>query len=222
MVKKAAKNSLKGSTIFSLVWAGLAFACFLFVYCALTLWTVVPIYGKGLLFIVPAVIFMLLAFFAQKSKGEGIWTVVVGAVCVPLSFFCAQVLFFYIAFTASDTTNVDYYERAIRYSSYDNFVEETGLDFLPESLPEGAEEVSFYYTPQILQGSETISVCFTAPADWLRAYEAEFLQNAVEKDELLSGGERYMLYREGYNHGTFCYVEVERGTNCVNLVYSAG
>ena len=208
----------------------IAFLCFAVVF-VLFASTVQPLWGRMLLLIVPALVLGVVALLAAKGKlGKSatiVWTTVLTVVLLLLSAFYMVVLSVWTATTT--TTDVRYYSRAYRQIDDQDGVE----DVFPVSVPADAEDVSFLYHPQFLQGGEVFELSYTATGEkltqWkqLLAEEAEWIGTGEEweRDNGWScdedDGVLYQLsWDGGFNHGEICYVLINEDTGRIKFYYS--
>ena len=208
----------------------IAFVCFAVVL-VLFASTVQPLWGRLLLLIVPALVLGVVAWLAAKGKlgksATAIWTTVLTVVLLLLSAFYVVMLYAWTATTT--TTDVRYYSRAYHQIDDRDGVE----DVFPASVPADAEEVSFIYHPQFLQGGEVFELSYTTTDEkltqWKRMLreEAEWIgtNKEWEKDNGWfcdeDDGVLYQLsWDGGFYHGEICYVLINEETGCIKFYYS--
>lgn len=163
--------------VFPAIMTVLAFICFAAVYFIFTFFPVTPQYLKALVFAVPfAVLFTvtLCAYFGRLSgKAANILTGVLSPVFIIGSALLFIMLYF---FACTDTVqDAAMYERVLARSSVDDCC--SGL--LPRHIPDNAEDVFFYYTPQFLQGGECFMLSFKTDDATLDFYEEKLAENAI-------------------------------------------
>lgn len=166
--------------VFPVIMTVLAFICFVLVYFFVAYCFIIPQYAKGLLFAIPFAVLLILticAYFGKvrKEAAAGI-TAVLSFVFIASAF----VLLMFLSFTEGTRAVEDpaYYERALTRSSVQNCTDGNEL-LLPQNIPDNAEDVVFYYTPQVLQGGEIFFISFKTDDRALDAYENELTQYAL-------------------------------------------
>lgn len=207
----------------------LAFVCFLLVVLIFAVNTVQPPWGPILILLIPSLVFCVIGFLAWKGilsyKKTTVLTIILTIVFLVLSAFYVITLMF---LSAGATTETKYYERAYHQIVNNEYVK----DYFPASIPEDARDVSFYYTPQFLQGGEEFRLSYITTEEKISEWTA-LLNDAAEW--IGSDGEwhqinhrgfsdsdsiRYHLYWDGgYNHGKECYVLVDSPTCKIEFIY---
>ena len=215
--------------IFPFAMAGLAFLCFLFLAFDMAS-TVQPLWGKTIVLVLPSLILALIGFLALKGKlnprkTENL-TLILSIILVIASFFYTIVLSVLTATTV--TTDIKFYTRA--YSQVDD---EDGVEgIFPDEIPADAEEITFRYNPQFLQGGEWFELSYTTTADVLSDWDA-FLTGKADwigsnkawhqaNNWFFSGEDsiRYHLYWDGdFNHGEMSYVLIDQSHNRITFHY---
>lgn len=194
--------------------------------------SVQPPWGKMVVLILPALLLGMLAFFA--AKGElGVLATVICTTVLAIALSLASVL--YTGFLAIEslvtvTTDTSYYSRA--YKAIDH-IDEVKYIF-PKTIPVDAEDVTFRYNPQFLQGGEIFELSYTTTdeklAQWntLLESQAQWVGTDEQWHEKLYGSSlhgtdamRYQLLGEGRsNHGEECYVLIDRELEQITFYYS--
>jgi len=206
-----------------------AFLCFLgisFLFAD----AVEPRWGWILLLLLPAVLLATVSVPAVKGLWKEGTTVVVTSILIllliPASGFYTVILCF---INSGETTDIRYYTRA-----YDVIEDEEGVEgIFPETIPTDAEDVAFYYTPQVLQGGEVFELSYTTTKETLTEWktvltkEAEWIGSNKEWHEINHWGFRgedsvryHFGWDGGYNHGEMCYVLIDEDTNRITFYYS--
>ena len=215
--------------MFPLIMAGAALLCFLFLFFSMAS-TVQPLWGKVMVLILPSLILSTVAVFALKGRLDRRKTILV--TCV-LSVILVIVSFVYTVFlsvwTATTvTTDIKFYTAA-----YEQIDEENGVaGIFPVKIPSNAENISFRYHPQFLQGGEWFELSYTTTAsvlsDW-KAFltdKAEWIGPNKEWEQMNPIGfygedsMRYQLYWDGgFNHGEMVYVLIAPAENRITFHY---
>jgi len=190
-----------------------------------------PLWGRIMLLILPALFLGIVAFCAAKGKltpsATTIWTTVLVVVLFLASVFYVFILSVWTATTT--TTDIKYYCRA-----YAQINEEDGVkEVFPKSIPADADDITFSYSPQFLQGGEVFELSYRATDEKLMEWAA-LLKN--ESDWIGSNQEwhtennwsfngidtmRYQLdWDGGFNHGEMCYVLIDEEIGRITFYYS--
>ncbi len=192
--------------------------------------TVQPLWGRIFVLLLPAVLLLTLGLLACRGTltfGKTVAiTTILSLVLVILSIGYTFLLALWTATTT--TTDIRYYSRA-----YDQIDDEEGVaGVFPRTIPEDAEDISFYYYPRFLQGGEVLELSYVITtekrAEWEQrlAGKAGWIGSDREWREAnhRTGGTdatRYQLYWDGgSNHGEISYVLIEKETNRITFYYS--
>ena len=129
----------------------------------------------------------------------------------------------------TDTTELRYYNGAYQQITD----EDTVKDIFPKAVPDAAENVSFSYTPQFLQGGEVFELSYTVSEQELRRWEAvletasEWIGSHEEWCEnngwLFFGPDavrNQLMWDGGVNYGTICYVLIDAELGRITFYYS--
>ena len=207
-----------------------ALVCFVVVL-ALFSGAVQPLWGRMMLLILPALFLGIVAFCAAKGKlgvsATYIWTTVLVIVLFLGSVFYVSILYVWTATTT--TTDIKYYSRA-----YEQIDEEDGVkEVFPQSIPADADDITFSYSPQFLQGGEVFELSYTTTdekvTEWvtLLKSESEWIGSNqewhTENNWSFNGIDtmRYQLYWDGsFNHGEICYVLIDEEMGRITFYYS--
>ena len=207
-----------------------AFICFLIVLLLFS-GAVQPLWGRMMLLILPALLLGMLAFCAAKGKvgvtATNIWTTVLAIVLFLGSVFYVALLFVWTATTT--TTDIQYYSRA--YAQID---EESGVkEVFPKSIPADADDISFTYYPQFLQGGEVFELSYTTTDEKLTELKTLLKSESAwigsnqdwhtENNWSFDGKDamRYQLDWDGdFNHGQTCYVLIDEEMGQITFCYS--
>ena len=190
-----------------------------------------PLWGKMAILSLPALVFGGIALLAATGKmgarATGIWTTVLAIVLFLASVFYVVLLFVWTATTT--TTDVQYYSRAYEKIRAGNCVEAV----FPESVPRDAEDISFTYYPQFLQGGEVFELSYTTTHEKLAQWTTLLEQQAqwigsnrqwhTQNDWSFDGMEavRYQLYWDGgFNHGELCYVLIDEASGRITFYFT--
>lgn len=191
-----------------------------------------PLWGRILVLALPSLLLGVLAFFAAKGKlnasATSVWTTVLSIILVCASLFYICLLFIWTATTK--TTDVRYYSRA-----YAQIEDIRGVkEVFPKTIPADAEDITFMYWPQFLQGGEVFELSYTttderiaqltailkSEADWIGFNQQWYSEN----NRLFDGihATRYQLFWDGgSNHGRMCYVLVNEETGQITFSTNA-
>ena len=210
----------------------LAFVCFSLVAVLFAVYTVQPHWERILLLILPSLVFCGVGILAWKGflheKTTTVLTIIFTLVFLVLSAFYVAFLMF---LSAEETTDPKYYERA--YHQIEDGAAVKGV--FPASVPEDAQEITFSYRPQFLQGDEAFQFSYRTTEEQLNAWEerlkeaAEWVGSNAEWHRMNKWGfsdadsMRYHLYWDGgYNHGEMCYALLDRASGRIGFCYSRG
>ena len=206
--------------LFPFLMGSLALLCFLAVM-LLVSGSVQPLWGRALILLLPAFLLCGIGILSLRGvlndKAVLVLTSVLTVVLLFLSVFYVFLLSVWTATT--ETTDTKYYSRAYRAIGH----EEHAGEFFPASIPEDAEDVSFLYTPQFLQGGEVFRLSYRTGEDRIAEW-VDRLESAAEWSGAneawcrshygtFSGTDsiRYQLYWDGgFNHGEICYILISR------------
>lgn len=152
-----------------LLW--LAVVC-LYIYAAPT-----PAYFLAMAGLAPALVFVLLAWMAKKSRLRQRTAAIISIALVPL--FLVFGLFHTVCLTLdaalSPTTNPAKYASLLEDLHYpDNRL----IAHFPAKIPEDAEDVELSHNHAFLQGGENFSLCFRANREYIAAEAARFSSKA--------------------------------------------
>lgn len=217
--------------MFPIIMAGAALLCFLVLFFNMTS-AVQPLWGKVMVLILPFLILSTVAALALKGRLNRRKTIIV--TCV-LSITLVIASFVYTVFlsvlTATTvTTDVTFYTAA-----YEQIDEENGVaGIFPVKIPSNAENISFRYHPQFLQGGEWFELSYTTTANALSDWKA-FLTSKAEwsgpnreweqMNHIGFYGEdsmRYQLHWDGgFNHGEMAYVLIDPTQNRITFHYES-
>jgi hypothetical protein len=190
-----------------------------------------PLWGKMAILSLPALVFGGIALLAATGKlgarATGIWTTVLAIVLFLASVFYVVLLFVWTATTT--TTDAKYYSRA-----YEQIHEGNGVEAVfPKSIPGDAEDISFMYYPQFLQGGEVFELSYTTTheklaqwttlleqqAQWIGSNRQWHTQNNWNFDGVEAV--RYQLYWDGgFNHGELCYVLIDEASGRITFYFT--
>ncbi len=215
--------------LFPFCMGSLALLCFLAVM-LLVSGSVQPLWGRTMILLLPALLLCGIGLLSLRGvlndRAALVLTSVLTVVLLFLSVFYVFLLSVWTATT--ETTDTKYYGRA--YHAIDH--EEHAREFFPASVPEDAEDVSFLYTPQFLQGGEVFRLSYRTGedriAEWIERLEsaAEWSGSNEEwirsHNGIFSGTDsiRYQLYWDGgFNHGEICYILISRADCRIEFNY---
>ena len=208
--------------------------CALFCFIAVLVFysgTVQPLWGRMIPLILPALLLGIVAFGAIKGKldvsGTIMWTTVLSSL-----LFLASVVYLFILLmgtATTTTTDTKYYKRA--YAQIDGV--DKVKEVFPKSIPADANDITFTYFPQFLQGGEVFELSYTTTDEKLAEWktfleeEAEWIGSNqewhIENDWDFSGMDtmRYQLaWDGGFNHGEICYVLMDEEMRRITFYYS--
>jgi len=189
-----------------------------------------PLCGRMILLILPALLLGIIAFCAAKGKlGESattIWTTVLVIVLFLASVFYVSILSVWTATTT--TTDIKYYSRAYAQISGEDGVKKV----FPKSIPADADDITFAYSPQFLQGGEVFELSYRTTdkklTEWtaLLKNESEWIGSNqawhTENNWSFHGIDtmRYQLdWDGGFNHGEMCYVLIDEEIGRITFCY---
>ena len=205
-----------------------AFVCFIAIAWLFST-AVQPRWGWILLLLLPAVVMAYIALPAAKGMLKETPTFILTTILVLLLIPASGIYTVFLGFINSEaTTDIRYYTRA-----YAVIEDEEGVEgIFPETIPMDAENVDFFYTPQVLQGSEEFALSYTTTDEKLKEWsvrlteKAEWIGSNKEWHALTNfsfyeeDSVRYHLYWDGgYNHGEICYVLIDQQTNRITFFY---
>lgn len=213
--------------VFPITMAGLAFLCFLFIaFCIST--CVQPLWGKTMVLTLPSLILAVVAILAVKGRLDRrmteFMTIVLSIILAIASSAYMVLLIIWTAMTV--TTDLEYYERA--YDVVNDRLDVEGI--FPEKIPTDAENVTFHYSPQFLQGGEMLELSYTTTNEVLRDWEILLR----EQSEWVGSNEewrrkhwgygdmeavRYQLYLEDGNHGETAFVLINPVSNRITFCF---
>ena len=164
--------------VFPLVMAILASAAFIAAYLVFTVFAVKPLWLHALAFAVPAAVFFALFVLAKKDVLREKTANILTGILTPLFIMGCAVLFiaFFFLFTLSDVTDPSCYKRALSKNGYP---QSELISQFPEEIPQEAEDVSFLYRPQFLQGAGEFLLACRLPDSAVRALKDEYEGEAV-------------------------------------------
>lgn len=183
---------------FPAIVAGVFFAAFLVIYWFLTQRVIHPHYYLGLLFAVPPLYFVAIAYWSKRRIQKESYSMLTGTSAIIFGFAFSLLMLIAIPCMmvhdeVSVVTDVESYERVIKLSCFQH---DLIADF-PDKLPKDAEDAKLYYSPfAIGQGGQEIAVGFRASTDTIDGYLKRFSQQAswigTESDAAAT------------RHGVFC------------------
>lgn len=206
--------------LYPIIMSSVALFCFIVVVLVFA-GAVQPPWGKMMLFVLPSLILGTVALLAATGKlgasATVAWTTILSVVLLLASVFCVFLLLFSTAMTT--TTDIKYYSRA--YEQVDEL--DAVKEIFPKTIPEDAEGVAFFYTPQILQGAEMFELSYTTTdekiTEWVTLLEKEATWIGEHSDG--TAETQYQLYWDGGdNHGEKCYVLIDEDTRRITFYYS--
>lgn len=136
-----------------------------------------PPYYIGLVFLIPVILFAVLAVVAYKHSNLAIAANVITIVLTIVFAVLALYFSFYVAFCDPSYPWEDpqYYTRVYNTYSDDSVVAE----IFPERIPDGAENVRFHYHGAFLQGGGEFSLAYRDDPARLEPIMAELEETAV-------------------------------------------
>ncbi len=198
-------------------------------------YSVQPLWGMILLFLIPSVVLTVIGILALKGKLKRRVTIIITSVLIIL-FIILVILF--LAFlriltVTTPATNPFYYHRAYEYEAADD---EHVRDYFPEYVPKNAKDVKFWFNYPFLQGGSTLELSFITDSgtinEWIAKLEnaAEWYGPYTEWDSIFFSSEKknesdilYQLCKEdrggGFNHGKICYVIVNISEGSMKFRY---
>ncbi len=170
--------------LFPGVMAVLAFVCFAFVYWFLTACSIEPLFFLGLIFIIPALVFTLIAGLAGKGKLNNSVTIIFTVILIPVFMIASFFSIFIIGLSQTSVTITDAsrYERTMKMGG---FSRKEVLKIFPEKIPKGASNVDFYYNESSWQEyDQTVVLRFSANQSTISSYIQQFNEiTAPEESE---------------------------------------
>jgi len=198
------------------------------------------------LYFVPAVFFGIITGICVSGKVSEKICGVMTAVLIPIFLIGGFFLTLWLGFeTATQSvTDVEYYEDVLDVSSYDSWHDDTDIDLFPDDIPKNAENITFYYTPQFLQGGETLALSYKSSAEQIGEYLEDLTSDSIwrgklgdasdypiDKDPFVrsniewSESTEVLVFTaqpyiaESWNHGTLVYAFVDNDNHTVMFVY---
>ena len=162
----------KQKAVLPAVMTGLAFLAFLTVYWLLTVRSVAPRWGVGLLFLFPAAVLGALTVLTRRGKLSAMAGNVFAVLLTGFFLLTSFVLLVVLSFRGAThpVTDPALYERVLQLTAR----EHRGLlEAFPPDIPPEAADVTFYYAPQLLQGAGEWELSYAAS-------EAEMTDRAAE------------------------------------------
>lgn len=190
-----------------------------------------PLWGRMALLILPALLLGIVAFCAARGKLNApatiLWTTALTILLLLASVFYVAILSVWTATTT--TTDIRYYSRA-----YAQIQAEAGVNAVfPKTVPAEADDITFSYHPQFLQGGEVFELSYTTTEESLAEWTDLLEKKATwigsnrdwhtKNDWSFHGGDaaRYQLYWDGgFNHGQICYVLIGEKPGRITFYYS--
>ena len=167
---------------FPIVISCCAFICFVIVYWLCTARAINPFYIAGAFFIIPCLVFALIAYLAGKNKIDRLGTIFALIILVPVLFFGSLFYFFNLSLIASSstTTNVSRYERTMKLGGYSK---KEHLAIFPEKIPKDASNVFFYYSESSwMEYSQTVALRFSVGRETINGYVEQCQELAVKSN----------------------------------------
>lgn len=184
-----------------------------------------------MLLILPALLLGAVALCAAKGK-LGVAATIILTTVLTIVLFLASVFYVFelsLRTATTVTTDIAYYVRA--YAKIDDI--DGVKEVFPKAIPVDADDVSFTYHPQFLQGDERFKLSYTTTdeklkewttllesrAEWVGSNQAWLTaHNWGSNDD--TGAIRYQLdWDGGYNHGEMCYVLINEETGRITFYY---
>lgn len=162
---------------FPAVMTVLSLILFLGIYYFCTLGSSVPLYGEGLVFIIPFLCFGTITFLTGRGDMKPSFSSALTGILIvvlPVAMFFVLV---FVSLDAATTTITDVgsYQRVLRHTGYpDNAL----IRHFPEEIPKNAKDPAFRYHPAVLQGGEDFELRFDTDPASLRQYAGEFSTKA--------------------------------------------
>ena len=230
MLKDEEYEMKNRTALFPLILGILALLCFLLAALLISS-AVQPPWGRTLLLLLPSIVLGGIAFLSRKGILGDRSTLVLTSVMTVVFLLLSVFYFFLLAIwtATTETTDTKYYARA-----YERIKEEESVrELFPAALPEDAEDVSFLYTPQFLQGGEVFQLSYRTTEDKIAEWIGRLEQAAVwigtneewhrTHNSVFSGRDstRYQLYWDGgFNHGKISYVLIDQSDCRIEFFYS--
>ena len=166
----------KPKAILPAVMTGLAFLAFLVVYWLLTARSVVPCWGAGLLFLFPAAVLRLVTVLTRRGQLSELAGNTFAVLLSVLFLLTSFVLLVVLAFRGAThpVTDPALYGRVLRLTEHKHL-----LTAFPTEIPPEAENVEFFYAPQLMQGAGEWELSYDAPEAEARQTLAEWEAAAI-------------------------------------------
>ncbi len=215
--------------LYPIIMSILALLCAAVVIAAFAIDAVQPPLMELSLLLLPSLVLGAVALCAVKGRlGKPASFKLTTALSIMLLVLSALYLFLLsMTVATTETTDTRYYSRACA-----EIEDEEGVAVFPKCIPENAQDVSFIYHPQFLQGSELLELSYTTTEDKLAEWISTLERKAVwtgKKEErhtsnnLSADATIYEIYWNGeYNHSDICYVAIDKRAKQITFHYSNG
>lgn len=227
---------IKGAPFASIL-AICSFIFFIVLYLYFNVIAIEPSYLGGLLFLIPFIIYSLIAYFESLKKLNKIFSNILSFVLIFILGYLMIFAFFFVGvFAAStQTTNPSKYEKVLRLS---NFPENELLEYFPKEISENATNIKFRYYPALGQGGTRLELMFQTDPTSIDYYITEFSSKAIwigKFEETLSTDfaineytfryfgykplpddfDIYIFASENFNHGKLSLVAISESSNTI-------
>lgn len=194
----------KPKAILPAILTAAAFLCFLIACFLLTEITIRPAWELLVLFLLPALVLLVLTILIRVGVIAPMMGNVLSVVLAVLFFMVCAAGLFFLCFRAAaqPLTDVSLYETVLKRHGYPDA--ELISQFPPE-IPETAENVEFFYQPQVLQGAGVHRLSFALSEEAALPYLAGWEADAVWQGSL-SKLQRSPLFGYGVEYTVGQYV----------------
>ncbi|MEA4815231.1 MAG: hypothetical protein VB112_10020, partial [Oscillospiraceae bacterium] len=187
---------------FSIIMALVFLIPFTGVYWFLSQRTIEPHYYLGLIFAIPFASFAVVTCLLISGIIKKDCTILITAMTVFFSIYFIflapiTVLGAVIHDETADVTDIDNYDRVIKL----NEIPEKLTDIFPDTIPDGAKAIHFYYHPfAIGQGGQEIALEFEADSDT----KNDYIDKISKRAEWIGKAGTGEAEQHGVFDGTFC------------------
>lgn len=168
----------KSRAIFPAIMTAAAFLGFLLAAYLLTDITIKPSWELLVLFLIPTLVLLTLTILTRRGVIASMMGNVLTVVLSVLFFMICAAGLFFLCFRAAaqPLTDVSLYKRVLERHGYPD---SALLAQFPPNIPEDAENVEFFYQPQILQGAGVHRLSFALSDEAALPLISDWEQNAI-------------------------------------------
>jgi len=149
----------------------LSILIFLFLYYNLTFKCVNRYWFEGLIFGIPSLILLAIAYLFYQKEISGKVAISFSIIILIASIIVLSIAFMVIVITdlTSEVTDIKEYKRILNLEVYDEMLYQ-----FPKEVPKNAENVKFFYRPQFLQGGMQMELKMTLDEQIINSYIVNF------------------------------------------------